>query len=163
MSYTSLPMSVTYTHLGSGDLAGLRALNEVYAVTFEDEGSYRGKRPSDAYLEDLLATRDFIAIVARDGENVVGGLTAYVLRKAEQERSEIYLYDLAVLAAYRRRGIARNLIAELRRIGRARDAWVVFVQADAGDDPAISLYGSLGTREDVHHFDLLVEAPASRA
>jgi aminoglycoside 3-N-acetyltransferase I len=31
---------------------------------------------------------------------------------------------------------------------------VIFVQADIGDDPAIKLYESLGTREDVHHFDI---------
>jgi aminoglycoside 3-N-acetyltransferase I len=34
---------------------------------------------------------------------------------------------------------------------------VIFVQADPGDAPAIALYESLGTREDVHHFDIPVE------
>lgn len=151
-------MSIICSRLGSGDLAPLRALNDVYAVAFDDEATYHGKPPSNAYLEELLASRDFIALVASEGEKVVGGLTAYVLRKLEQERSEIYLYDLAVLAAHRRRGIARSLIRELQRIGQERDAWVVFVQADPGDDPAIALYTSLGAREDVHHFDLHAEA-----
>jgi aminoglycoside 3-N-acetyltransferase I len=155
-------MSVTYTLLRCGDLALLRALNEVYAVAFNDTASYRSKPPSDAYLNDLLESRDVIALVARDDEKVVGGLTAYVLRKPEQERSEVYLYDLAVLAEHRRRGIARSLIGELQRIGRERGAWVVFVQADPGDDPAIALYASMGTREDVHHFDLPVEAHTKR-
>jgi aminoglycoside 3-N-acetyltransferase I len=31
---------------------------------------------------------------------------------------------------------------------------VIYVQADHGDAPAISLYESLGTREDVLHFDI---------
>ena len=39
----------------------------------------------------------------------------------------------------------------------ARGAWVVFVQADYGDDPAVALYTRLGTREDVMHFDIAVE------
>jgi len=30
----------------------------------------------------------------------------------------------------------------------------MYVQADKGDAPAIKLYESLGTREDVHHFDI---------
>jgi aminoglycoside 3-N-acetyltransferase I len=34
---------------------------------------------------------------------------------------------------------------------------VIYVQADRGDGPAIALYESLGTREDVHHFDLPVD------
>ena len=52
---------------------------------------------------------------------------------------------------------ATALIAELRRIAAARGAWVVFVQADYGDDPAVALYTKLGTREDVMHFDIAVE------
>jgi len=39
-------------------------------------------------------------------------------------------------------------------VAKARGAYVIFVQADPGDDPAIALYEGLGTREDVLHFDL---------
>jgi hypothetical protein len=38
--------------------------------------------------------------------------------------------------------------------------YVIFLQADYGDDPAIALYTKLGIREDVLHFDI---APAARA
>ena len=38
-----------------------------------------------------------------------------------------------------------------------RRAYVIFVQADPGDMPAIRLYESLGVREDVHHFDIPVD------
>ena len=50
------------------------------------------------------------------------------------------------------------LIRRLQAIAAERGAWVIFVQADRGDDPAIALYSKLGTREDVLHFDI---APAS--
>ena len=82
---------------------------------------------------------------------MVGGIAAYELQKFEQERSEIYLYDLAVAAAHRRRGIATALILELKRIAAARGAYVVFVQADPADAPVIALYAKLGVREDVVH------------
>ncbi|MFN3510644.1 MAG: AAC(3)-I family aminoglycoside 3-N-acetyltransferase, partial [Tsuneonella troitsensis] len=39
-------------------------------------------------------------------------------------------------------------------IAREMGAWVIYVQADHGDDPAIALYTKLGTREDVLHFDI---------
>jgi aminoglycoside 3-N-acetyltransferase I len=52
------------------------------------------------------------------------------------------------------RGIATALIGELKRVVAARGVYVVFVQADAGDDAAIALYSKLGVREDVHHFDI---------
>jgi len=45
---------------------------------------------------------------------------------------------------------------DLQAIAAQRGAWVVYVQADYGDEPAIALYEKLGTREDVLHFDIAV-------
>jgi aminoglycoside 3-N-acetyltransferase I len=95
-----------------------------------------------------------VALVAQQDDEVVGGIAAYELRKFERERGEIYIYDLAVAAAHRRRGIATALIDELRKIAVSRGAWMIFVQADPGDAPAVALYTKLGTREDVMHFDI---------
>ncbi|HVK80669.1 MAG TPA: GNAT family N-acetyltransferase, partial [Verrucomicrobiae bacterium] len=89
----------------------------------------------------------------RDGE-IVGALVAYELVKFEQARGEIYIYDLAVSETYRRQGIATALIQRLREIATERGAWVLYVQADYGDEPAIALYTKLGRREDVMHFDI---------
>ena len=137
------------------DLTSLRELLSVFAEAFEDAKSYLSAQPSDEYLASLLAREDFVPLVAIADSKVVGGLVAYVLRKFEQERSEIYIYDLAVDEKYRRQRIATGLINELREIARERGAWVIYVQADHGDDPAIKLYESLGTREDVLHFDIM--------
>ena len=131
----------------------LRELLLVFAESFEDHDSYLSAVPSDEYLDKLLSREDFIPLVAVVDGKVVGGLAAYVLQKFEQERSEIYIYDLAVLEEYRRRHIATGLINKLREIAREIGAYVIYVQADHCDDPAIKLYESLGTREDVLHFD----------
>jgi aminoglycoside 3-N-acetyltransferase I len=53
------------------------------------------------------------------------------------------------------------LIEALKREARGRGAYVVFVQADQGDDAAIALYSRLGVREDVLHFDIDL-APSAR-
>lgn len=132
----------------------MQGMLTVFGEAFGDPASYGGARPSAAYLERLLASEHLIALAALSEGEVVGGLVAYELPKFEQERSEVYIYDLAVAAAHRRRGIATALIAELRRVAAARGAYVIFVQADRGDDAAIALYSKLGTREDVLHFDL---------
>ena len=132
----------------------MKELLVVFADAFEDHESYQSAIPSDEYLNGLLAREDFIPLVAVEDDKVVGGLAAYVLQKFEQQRSEIYIYDLAVDEPYRRQGIATGLINKLREIARERGAWVIYVQADYGDDPAIKLYESLGTREDVLHFDI---------
>ena len=96
-------------------------------------------------------------MVALTGDEVVGGLAAYELRKFEQERSEVYIYDLAVAAEHRRAGIATELIQQLRVIAKQRGAYVIYVQADLVDPPAIALYTKLGAREDVLHFDIAVD------
>ena len=140
--------------LGAGDIAAVRALNTVYAAAFEDPVTYRADRPDDAWLARQLGRDGVIVLVAEHNGIIVGGLTAYDLPKLEAARSEIYLYDLAVDEAHRRRGIATALIAELQHIAAETGAWAVFVQADYVDPPAIALYTKLGTREEVLHFDL---------
>lgn len=140
--------------LGPADVAAMRALNGVYGAAFDDPATYRIDQPDDAWLARQLAKDGNILLVAEIDDAVVGGLTAYELPKFETARSEIYLYDLAVDAAHRRRGIASALIAELQHIAADIGAWALFVQADYGDDPAVALYTKLGAREDVMHFDL---------
>lgn len=136
------------------DLAILKDLLAVFGEVFEEPETYQAATPSDDYLQSLIDSDNFIALAAVTDGTVVGGLAAYVLKKFEQQRSEVYIYDLAVREEYRRRGIATGLINELRSIAREIGAWVIFVQADHGDDPALALYESLGVREDVLHFDI---------
>jgi aminoglycoside 3-N-acetyltransferase I len=140
--------------LTANDLPLMEAMSDMFAEAFDEVEVHRGKRPDAAWLEDLLASEHFIALAALKGREVVGGIAAYELRKYEQPRREIYLYDLAVAAAHRRQGIATALILELRKLAAVRGAYVIFVQADEGDDPAIALYSKMGVREDVLHFDI---------
>ena len=132
------------------------AMLKVFGEAFEEVETYGKARPGRAYMDRLLGSDYFIALAALKGDEVVGGIAAYELHKFEQERSEIYIYDLAVAALHRREGIATALILELKKIAAARGAYVIFVQADPGDAPAIALYTKLGTREDVLHFDIAV-------
>lgn len=126
----------------------------LFGEAFEDLETYCGRQPDDQYLEHLLSSEQFVAIAAFDGPLVVGGLAGYVLPKFEQSRSEFYIYDLAVSERCRRQGVATAMIHELTALAARRGIYVVFVQADHGDDAAIALYTKLGTREDVLHFDI---------
>ena len=141
--------------LTPSDAPLLRELNTLFGEAFGDPETYGGAPPSDAYLRDLLGKDHVIALAAAlAGGAVVGGLVAYELDKFERVRREIYIYDLAVSEPHRRRGIATALIERLQAIAAKRQAWVVFVQADYRDDPAVALYEKFGAREDVLHFDI---------
>ena len=139
-------MHYTFEQLTTSNIDLLKDLLRVFGEAFEDVETYQGAVPSNDYLASLLAMRHFIVVVARRDREVVGGLAAYELQKFERDRREIYIYDLAVAADHRRKGVARNLIAELRRIAADRGAYVIYVQADRDDAPAIALYEGLGKR-----------------
>ncbi len=150
----SFPANVSIHQLTRDDQALMQALLATFGEAFDEVETYTGNQPSAGYLQQLLGSDYFIALAALKNGEVAGGIAAYELKKFEQERSEIYIYDLAVSAAHRREGIASALIHELKTVAAARAAYVMFVQADVGDAPAIALYSKVGVREDVLHFDM---------
>lgn len=144
--------------LGVDDLDLFTELMTVFGEAFAEMDTYTEQPPRKNYLRCLLASDTFITLVATKHNKVVAGLVAYELKKFEQERSEIYIYDLAVSLEHRREGIATDLIRDLKKRALGRNAHVIFVQADtdAEDQPAISLYNKLGVQENVLHFDITV-------
>lgn len=152
-------MPVKIIQLTKNDVPLLQSINTMFGEVFDDEANYSSNKPSPSYLQELLASTHFIALAAVDGTKVLGAIVAYELKKFEQQRSEIYIYDLAVVSTHRRQGIASALIQELKIIGAARGAYTLYVQADKSveDQPAIELYSKLGVVEDVFHFDITIK------
>ena len=141
--------------IGRGDAGGMEAANRLFNEVFGEEG-YHGPPPTRDHLLKLLADEKFIALTAHIEGEMVGALAGYELVKYEANRSEIYIYDLAVRGEHRRRGVATALIEALKPIAREKGAWVIYVQADPPDEPAVALYDKLGAREEVYHFDISV-------
>ena len=143
--------------LGGADIGGYRAMNALFAEVFAMPDEYLGAIPGDDYCRAWLANDCNIALLAESGGEVVGALAGYRLDKFEQARSELYIYDLAVKEACRRRGIASALIEAMREIARDAGAWTIFVQADTApeDEPAIALYRKFA-RDQITalHFDI---------
>ena len=154
-----IPTNYTIHQLTPDDLSFMDGLLDTFGSVFDDLVTYSGNRPTRDYTQQLLARDEFIALVALCSGEVVGGLTAYELRKYEQARSEVYIYDLAVAQAHRRRGLATALVCRVTTLAAARGAHAVFVQADTGpeDAAAIALYNKLGRQERVLHFDISVD------
>ena len=149
-------MRISIQRLTSEDSELLREAMNLFATAFDDRETYNGAPPDNLYRRKLLARESFVTLVALKDDNLVGAVTAYILPKPEQARSEMYVYDLAVAAEHRRGGIATRLMTSLKPIARAEGCHVIFVQADHGDVPAIRLYESLGKLEEVLHFDVNV-------
>ena len=143
--------------LGNGGIDRFREMNAIFAEVFDDPCSYAAHTPGDAYARRWLANPDNIGLLVTLDGNGMGALAGFVLNKFEQERREIYIYDLAVRKSARRQGVASLLIEELRRIARDIGAWTIFVQADVDieDEPARRLYRKFACEEiTAHHFDI---------
>jgi aminoglycoside 3-N-acetyltransferase I len=146
--------SIEIRRLCREDVTLMRDVLAVFGAAFGDPAADVVDQPRAAYLRQLLSRADVIALAALVDGAAVGGLVAYVLPKFEQERSEIYLDNLAVATAYRRRGVATALIDHLRWLADDGGACGIYVQADVEDTAAIALYTTRGTRADVVHFDI---------
>lgn len=140
--------------LGEQDIAALRDMLSMFGTAFGDVATYTAHPPDDGYLQRLLGSSTFVALADFRGSRVIGGIAGYVLPKFEQARSELYLYDLAVADDCRRQGVATAMTGALAQLAAECGIYVIFVQADQGDEPAIALYSKLGVREDVLHFDI---------
>jgi aminoglycoside 3-N-acetyltransferase I len=116
---------LTVRRLESGDQHLCREMNMLFAREFDDAKTYTQNPPSEDYFQKLIGKPHIHALVALEAGEVVGALVGYELEKFEQERCEIYIYDLAVTEEKRRQGIATALIEHLKGIGRERNAWVL--------------------------------------
>ena len=74
-----------------------------------------------------------------DGKPV--GLINYM---RERDAPEWYIANVTVLPAYRRRGMARRLVAATLQELRQRKARVAFLNVVTGNDPAFNLYKEMG-------------------
>lgn len=143
--------------LTTDDTTTLQSLNALFADVFQDPKSYAEHKPDHNYLTDFLSDEKHIVIVAEVDGRVVGGLVAYFLDKFEQQRREVFVYDVAVAADRQRQGIGKQLMDAVKVEAKKLGAYAVFLQADEGD-AAIHFYESLKPSENLktRNFDFLV-------
>jgi len=82
-------MAWSVLELGPDNVAVLRGMLAKFGKAFDEVEAYGGHPPGTEYLRELLAGESFIALAALQGDEVVGGVAAYELKKFEQERCEI--------------------------------------------------------------------------
>ena len=102
----------------------MKALLRLFGEVFDDPDTL-SEAPSQAtpICSSACATRRSSPwLRSIETGATIGGLAAYELKKFEQERSEVYIYDLAVDAAHRRKGVATALIRTLGEAARKRGA-----------------------------------------
>ena len=97
--------------------------------------------PTDEKLHHLLKNTNFLAVVAKIENQVVGGLTAYILDSYEVEKPSLYLHDLGVKVCFQNQGIGQQLINYLMAYAKQNDFQEIFVGTEQDDnEDAIAFY-----------------------
>jgi ribosomal protein S18 acetylase RimI-like enzyme len=93
---------------------------------------------------DYLAQAHNCLIVALDGTLVVGQARAMVHLHPDKP-PELYIDNLGVAPAYRRRGIGRVMVEKLLAWGRDEGCTEAWVGTETDNGPAHALYMALGS------------------
>ena len=147
--------NIRITQLSDNDLDTFKELVDLFKVVFEHEDRFI---PEENYLRKLLARKDFVVYVVHIDNRLIGGLTAYELRKYYSEESEFFIYDIAIRPEHQRKGLGRKLISAIKNHGNNVGIKEIFVAADADDKQAVDFYHTTGAQaEKVVHFNYLTE------
>ena len=102
----------------------------------------------------LLADDSTIFLAAFEEREPIGFVLAYELQRRHGDAAMLLVYEVDVHEAYRHRGVATSLLAELARIARERGIVEGFVLTDFDNDAANALYAAAGgVRRDVVEWD----------
>jgi len=140
----------------SNDIDKLNELISVFEIVFDMKNF---KCPSETHLQKLLNKDTFFAVIAASGKKIIGGLTVYVLDQYYSEKPLAYIYDIAVLTDYQRKGVGKKLIEFTSDYCRQNGFEEIFIQADKVDDYAIDFYRLTKptAEEQVVHFSYNLE------
>jgi len=122
---------VNVRRLGRGD--------EEVVVALADQAP-----PSREHAAELLGDDRTIFLVAFDDGEPAGFVFGYELLRRHGDPTILFVYEVDVREAYRRRGVARALFEELERVARARGIRRAFVLTAESNEPAMRLYESVG-------------------
>ena len=117
-------------------------LLEVFREVFDWEES---EFPDSSHLSNLLGNPYFLVLVAKAENQIVGGLTAYVLPGYQIKKSSIFIYDLGVATSFQRQGIGKKLLDSLLDYAKNHQIQDVFVDTELEDnEDALAFYRKTG-------------------
>lgn len=130
-------MDIEIRTVKTTDIDDFTSLIKIFEEVFEWENF---TIPKSKHLQRLLDDSNFLVFVGKVDKKIVGGLTAYVLHRYDNEKPSAYIYDIAVITDFQRKGIGKLLIATLNDYCIKKEFSEVFVQAETADMQAVNFY-----------------------
>lgn len=130
-------MAIQIHILASGDLALLQGVAE---EVFDDA-------IVPAQAEAFLADDRHHLVVACDGGQIVGFVSAVDYLHPDKPAPELWINEVGVAPNYQGQGIGKQLIAATLELGRSLGCSGAWVLTDRGNLPAMALYQGSGGQE----------------
>lgn len=118
------------------DVSDFRSLVEIFKHVFENEEPLSGNEQ----LGKLLSNPDFLVFVVRQNDQVVGGLTIYVLHRYYGSKPIAYIYDVGIAPEFQGRGLGKTLMAEVCKYCEDHGFEDAYVEAESEDQDAVDFY-----------------------
>lgn len=126
------------------DGAALVALLDAYARDPMGGGERLDESVKERLAPALAAFPGAFTLIARDGDDAVGLANCFTGFSTFKARPIVNIHDIAVATAHRGRGIGKALMNAVEGEAIARGACKVTLEVLSGNEPAKSLYASLG-------------------
>lgn len=148
MQATSLPVAdpapVAELIMRAATLADAPALARLVEALNLSEGDPTGYVTAETMARDL-ARGQIAVVVAESAGAIVGYCLHHFGYEPTYAASGRYICDVYVVETWRRRGIARALIAQVARQAKAEGGCFVWWTAKPGNDAANAVYARLGS------------------
>lgn len=118
-------------------------LREIFITVFEEDAPALDEEQY-ARLRD---NRNFVAIGATVGFELVGGLTAHLVPNYYKGGLDLFIYDIAIKTAHQRKGVGIELMKFAKKFCVEHGIKEMYVAAEDDDDNALSYYRKTDAEE----------------
>ena len=134
----------------------LRAGDEQLAIeaieTLKPEEERDGNVASQEHMRRVLESDENYLIVACEAGRPTGFLVAHRFPRVDRDRYMVYLYEIEVEQAFRRRGVGTRMIDLLKNVCREDQVMEIWVGTEEDNIPAKALYKATGAEEEPHYY-----------
>jgi aminoglycoside 3-N-acetyltransferase I len=122
--------------LKKNEIAQFIALIEIFKTVFEHDDP----TADSEQLSKLLSNPDFIVFVVLLNNEVVGGLTIYLLHSYFNSKPIVYIYDVGISPQHQGKGFGKALLNEVGNFCIQNNVEEAYVEAESDDIDAIQFY-----------------------
>ena len=122
----------------------LEIAKELFLFFQTDDGIAIPRIASSERLEELLADDNFYILATFTDGKFIGGLTAYALKMYKRNTIKIILYEIGVKPKYRRKGVGRKLVENLKTLSAEQNAEEILIPTTDSNTNAKEFYKATG-------------------